>query len=136
VNQFQIPQFIERKAKIVGPLTFQQFLYFLLAGVVSFVAYFFLPRVIFFVMFFISFGLSAIFAFLKIEGRPLAVVIYNYFFFNLSSKLFLWKKKEVIFAFKAMEPEKIELPETKEELQLKTAEKSRLKKIKMQVEIF
>jgi hypothetical protein len=133
--QFQVPQFIEAKAKIVGPLNFQQFIFFLFAGGVSFASYFLLPRAFFFLVFIFSFGVAAAFAFLKIEGRPLVTVIYNYFFFSLKPKLYLWKKKEIIFAFKEMRPQKIELPEKKEELPLKIAEKSRLKKIRTKIEV-
>ncbi|MDP2820704.1 MAG: PrgI family protein [bacterium] len=133
--QFQVPQFIEAKAKIVGPLNFQQFVFFLIAGGISFAVYFLMPRAIFFLVFIFSFGIAAAFAFLKIEGRPLVTVIYNYFFFSLATKLYLWKKKEIIFAFKEKAPEKIELAEKKEELQLKIAEKSRLKKIRTKIEL-
>lgn len=133
--QFQVPQFIEAKAKIVGPLNFQQFVFFLIAGGISLAVYFLAPRAVFFLVFIFSFSVSAAFAFVKIEGRPLVTVIYNYFFFSLGARLYLWKKKEIIFAFKEKKPEKIEFAEKKEELPLKIAEKSRLKKIRIKIEL-
>jgi len=133
--QFQVPQFIEQKAKIIGPLTFQQFLYFLIASGISFFAYFSLPRILFFLVLIITFIIAAAFAFVKIEGRPLQTVLSNLVFFLLQPKLYLWRKKEIIFAFKEPKIEKPKLSEQKEELPLKIAEKSRLKKLRTQIEI-
>lgn len=133
--QFQVPQFIEEKAKIVGPLTFQQFIFFLIASFLSAIAYFSFPRFIFYLISIFSFALAASFAFLKIEGRPLLTVASNFFLFLIRPRLYLWKKKEVVFAFKEPKIEKPKLPEQKEELPLKVAEKSRLKKIRTQIEL-
>ncbi|MFB6212783.1 MAG: PrgI family mobile element protein, partial [Candidatus Magasanikbacteria bacterium] len=38
--KFQVPQFIEQKPKIVGPLTLQQFIYLASAAAVSFLSFY------------------------------------------------------------------------------------------------
>jgi len=133
--RFTVPQFIEHEAKIVGPLTFRQFVFIGTAGAICFVLYFSIGETNFFLFLLLSiiiFGIGAALAFLKIGGQGLPTIFGNFLRFSLGSKVYIWKKKEVpITVFKKEEIKK----EIKgEELPLKIAEASRLKKIRNQIE--
>ena len=93
MDQFTVPQFIEHEAKIVGPLTFKQFIFIGIAGAICFILYFTVPFFIFILAtIFLMLGGFA-FAFLKSGGRSLPTVLKNFFTFSLSPKIYLWKKK-------------------------------------------
>ena len=131
--RFTIPQFIEYEAKIIGPFTFKQFVYVGLAGAVGFVLYFSVPFYLFIISCFVL-GIGALsLAFFKIGGRSLAIIIGNFLKFKLTPKMYIWRKKEQpITVFKKEKVKKKEEPE--EELPLKIAEKSQLKKLRTKIE--
>lgn len=96
--EFIVPKFIERELKIIGPMTFKQFAFIGLAGALCFVIYytyrpFFWPSLI------ILGGGGAALAFLKIGGRPLPVILFNFFKFTVTPKLYLWRRKKTIVYF-------------------------------------
>ncbi len=130
--RFTVPQFIEYEAKIVGPLTFRQFVYVGIASAICFVLYFTAPFSLFLIAS-IVLGVGALaLAFLKIGGRGLPTVLANFLRFNLMPKMYIWRKKEApvtVFKKEIKKEEKIE-----EELPLKIAEKSQLKKLKTRIE--
>ena len=131
--RFTVPQFIEIEAKIVGPLTFKQVIFIGLAGAIGFVLYFTLPFSLFFLTAIVLGGGSAALAFLKIGGRDLPTILANFLKFNLSPKIYLWgKRKTSVKVFKKELVKKRE--KNKEELPLKIAGKSRLKKLSTQIE--
>jgi len=90
--EFTIPQFIEKEPKIVGPLTFKQFIFVGFAGVLCFVFYYTLPFGIFLLLSAAVLGVGISLAFLKINGAPLPVVIKNMFYFVFKPRIYLWKK--------------------------------------------
>ena len=130
--QFTVPKFIEHEAKIVGPLTFKQFIFIGIAGAICFILYFtvhffiFLPSTI--VIMLGAFGL----AFLKSKGRSLPTVIKNFFTFSITPKMYLWKKKgglpPIIIGGRPIIKQVKKAPEPK------VAEKSRLKDLSTQIE--
>jgi len=134
--RFTVPQFIEHEAKIVGPLTFKQFIFVGVAGAICFVLYFSIGQdnfLLFFMLSVIILGGGAGLAFLKISGQKLPTVLVNFFRFSIASKFYAWKTKgaqQVTFS-KKLELEK----ESKgNDLPLKIVETSRLKKIKTDIE--
>jgi len=132
--RFTVPQFIEHEAKIVGPLTFKQFSFIGVAAAICFVLYYTVPFSVFLAACLILGGGAAVLAFLKIGGRSLATVFGNFLKFSASTRIFIWKKGETpIMFFKKVEAEKEE--EAEDELPLKIAEKSQLKKLRTQIEI-
>ncbi|KPJ56470.1 hypothetical protein AMJ49_04805 [Parcubacteria bacterium DG_74_2] len=135
--QFQLPQFIEYETKIVGPLTFKQFMFFGIAGAFLFVLYFMLPLSNFLAIAIFIGGGTFVLVFGKTNGRPLLIVLKNFLTFTASNKLYLWKRKKTFVSFKPREGKRSLIPETekKQELPLKIAEKSRLKKIRSRLEI-
>lgn len=91
--QFIVPQFIDRKPKIIGALTFKQFVFVGLAGAVCIFIYFLLPwKTIAIAISVFILGGGAAMAFVKIGKDPLPIVIKNLFFYILGPKVYLWKK--------------------------------------------
>jgi len=132
--RFTVPQFIEYETKIIGPLTFRQFIFVGIAGAICFFLYFTLGKTNFalFIMACLIIGaIAGVLAFLQIGGRPFPTIIGNFLRFNLRPKMFIWRKKEMPMTIFKKE---IKKEETAEELPLKIAEKSRLKKMKTQIE--
>lgn len=130
--QFTIPQFIEREAKIVGPFTFKQFIYIGGAGVILFLLYFIIPFAYFILAAIILLPLGLALATFKRGGIPLPTVLKNFFVQTISPKVYVWRKVPLI---KKVPEVKKEIPKEKaEELPLKIAEKSRLKKLITELE--
>ena len=90
--RFQVPQFINHEAKVIGPFTFRQFIYLGVPGAVAFFLYFLAPFFVFIVstIFLGSFGFM--FAFVKIGGRSLASILLNFSHFTVSPKRYIWHK--------------------------------------------
>jgi hypothetical protein len=89
--QFQVPQFIETEAKIVGPLTMKQF--FFVGGAAALVVFFYfsLPFFVFIVLSFIVFSLAIALAFMKYNGQPLPTVLKSAFFYFWNPRFYIWK---------------------------------------------
>lgn len=92
--EYQVPQFIEAEDKIVGPLTFKQFLY--MAGAVGlcticFVSFNFIVAVLLSIP---IIALAVMLAFYKINGKPFIEMLEAGFNYFVGAKLFLWKRKE------------------------------------------
>jgi len=130
--RFTVPKFIEHEAKIVGPLTFKQFIFIGVAGAVGFILYFTVPFSIFLIASLILGGGAMALAFLKIGGRSLPTILGNFLKFSISPKMFIWRKIEA--PIKVFKKEKIKKETVEEELPLKIAEKSQLKKLRTQIE--
>lgn len=93
MDQFTVPQFIEHKPKIIGPLTFQQFIYVGVAGAICFVLYFTIPFFFFILAAIFLISIASVLAFGKSGGRPLPLVFKNFLAFTMRPKIYLWKKK-------------------------------------------
>ncbi len=131
--QFTVPQFIEHEIKIVGPLTFKQFIFFFIAGATCFILYFIAPFSVFLTACLVLGGGAVVLAFLRIGGRPVPTILGNFLKFSVSPKMFIWRKTEAPIMIFKKEGIK-EKEEAKAELPLKIAEKSQLKKIRTQIE--
>lgn len=134
--QFSVPQFIEHETKIVGPLTFKQFVYIGVAGGICFFLYFTIAKINFFLFLVLALPIlvgGAALAFVRIGGHDLPTTFANFFNFAIGSKVYIWKKKGIpITVFKKVEVKK----EIKDEkFSLKIAEKSQLKKIRNEIEL-
>lgn len=135
--RFTVPQFIEREAKIVGPLTFKQFIYVASGAAVCFFVYQIAPFYIFLSSCVIFGGAGLALAFLQVNGRSLPIVLANLLKFNTAPKMYIWKKREVPIKILKKEPAPTmsNQDKDKEELPLKIAEKSQLKRLKTNIEI-
>ncbi|KKU91578.1 MAG: hypothetical protein UY23_C0001G0184 [Candidatus Jorgensenbacteria bacterium GW2011_GWA1_48_11] len=97
---FQVPQFIEQKAKIVGPFTLTQFLYIAAAVGLGFVAYYVFSFFLWFVITLVAVSAAIALAFVKINGQELPQILrasLNYF---LKPRTYTWQRS---FAQKTLE---------------------------------
>ena len=93
--RFQVPQFIEIEDKIFGPLTIKQFIYIAGGAGLSFIFFrFFHSLLIVIPLSIIILGFSLALAFYQINNKPLIYIIQSAFGYFISSKLYLWKKKD------------------------------------------
>jgi hypothetical protein len=135
--EFTVPKFIEKESRIVGPLTFKQFIFVGLAGAISVFLYFILPFYLFIIIAIILFGGSLALAFLKIGKTSLPSFIANFFVFLFKPRIYLWKKKTSPPKFlKKEKPPLIEQEKEKEEekTKLKVSRGSRLDELFTRVE--
>lgn len=90
--RFEVPQFIEIEDKIIGPLTWRQFIY--IAGGVGILVllYIFTPLMIF-VFIGIPFGVLAFtLAFHRVNNRPFSIFLESFFSYMTKKRLYLWRK--------------------------------------------
>lgn len=90
--KYQVPQFIEFESKIIGPLTFKQFIYILGATGGTYLIYKILgmfPGIIFIAA---LWALAGSLAFVKINNKPFVDVLAAGFSYLTKSKLYIWKK--------------------------------------------
>lgn len=136
---FTVPKFIERKPKIVGPLSFGQFLFFFIGGAITLFLYFVFGAkglIYLLILVLIINGLGLLLIFGKIGGRPVSVFAKNLVAFLIGQRLFIFKRQT--FMPKLLFPEKMpkspKLKETKEISTSKITERGRLQKLSAQVE--
>ena len=132
--EFTVPQFIERKPKIVGPFTFKQFVFVGTASGICLFLYFTVPFQVFIIATVFLLGTAFALAFLKIGKTSLPVFLKNLFSFLWKPKVYLWKKKMV--PPKIIKKERIvkKEAEIKEKPSPKIAERSRLKELFTHIE--
>ncbi len=93
--RFKVPHHIEYKTKIVGPANFTQLAYLIVAGMIILALYVFMGVSLPFIFLSIVVAAGGVaLAFLQIKGQPLPSYIKKFFFFSLSSKKYIWKKKD------------------------------------------
>lgn len=120
--RFTVPQFIERQPKIIGPLTFKQFIFIGTAGGICLFLYFIIPLYLFIILAVFLLGAASALAFVKIGKDPLPVVIKNFFIFILNPKVYLWRKKTT-------DSKVFEKPKEKKEIRKRVKEKGSSLKI-------
>lgn len=134
MDQFTVPQFIEHKPKIIGPLTFGQFIYIGVAGAVCFVLYFTVPFFFFILAAIFMMAIASVLAFGKSGGRPLPLVFKNFLVFTMGPKIYLWKKKTGPPP-KLVQAKKPEIEEVEKKTVPTMVGKSHLKDLTSQVEM-
>ncbi|MGC9611179.1 MAG: PrgI family protein [Minisyncoccia bacterium] len=93
MSNFQVPQFIDRKPKIVGFLTLPQFLYVAGAALVGYISFYIFN---FFIAVIITtvFGLIGVaFAFVKINGQEFPQVVTSVFGYFWQPRLYTWQRQ-------------------------------------------
>ncbi|BFD24813.1 MAG: PrgI family protein [Candidatus Parcubacteria bacterium] len=93
MQQFTVPQFIDVEDKIIGPITTRQFVILLAGGILIAIFYKLLDFAAFIFAALLILGLSAVLAFVKINGRP-----FHFFLLNLLQtfrrpKLRVWNNR-------------------------------------------
>src|SRR3989338_6174708 len=90
MQQFIVPQFIDVEDKIIGPITTRQFIVLLAGALVIGVFYKLFDFSLFVTSGLLTFGITGIFAFLKINGRPFHYFVLNLFQTFKKPKLRIW----------------------------------------------
>lgn len=91
MQQFVVPQFIDVEDKIIGPITIRQFIIILAGFLMIAIFYKLFDFSLFVALGLLTFAITGVFAFLKINGRP-----FHYFVLNLwqtlkRSRLRIWR---------------------------------------------
>ncbi len=92
--RYQVPQFIEVEDKIFGPFTFRQFVYLIGAGGVCFIVYKTLPFFLGLPIMGVALAVGGALAFYKVNSRPLIETIEAAFKYMLTTRLYIWQKKD------------------------------------------
>ena len=93
--RFQVPQFIDVEDKIFGPLTLKQFIYLAGGGGLSFIVYVFIGNLLIAIIpIIIIMGISAAFAFFKLNKKSFVNIVEYAFKYYTGSKLYVWKKED------------------------------------------
>ena len=132
--EFTVPKFIEKEAKIIGPLTFKQFLCLVIPGATVFIAYYTLPVAITIFLAIILMGMGLAFAFYKPGGRSFPLVMKNFVTFYPSSKLYVWKIKNI--PPKIIKKEKTEEKNKKETVVSPTITNSKLGNLASKIDTY
>ena len=92
--EYQVPQFIEVEDKLIGPLTFRQFVY--IAGAAGLCVVFFVYLPIIFSLLFsgLIVAFAAALAFYKVNGKSFVEMLEAGFNYYTGARFFLWKHKE------------------------------------------
>jgi len=90
--QATVPQFIDIEDKVVGPLTIKQFLYFLAAGAVELIYWFFFDLSLFILVSIPTLALVSAFAFIKINDRPFIYFVLAILGFYLKPPIRIWRR--------------------------------------------
>lgn len=90
--RFEVPQFIEVEDKIVGPLTWRQFVYVAGGGGIVVILFFSLPFILFAIFGVPLAALSGFLAFHRVNNRPFSVFLESFVNYMRKGKLYLWQK--------------------------------------------
>jgi uncharacterized ion transporter superfamily protein YfcC len=90
-QQFQVPQFIEHEARLIGPLSVKQTAVLALLGAVLFIFWFLVEKWLFFLLAFPFSFIALLIAFMKINGLPVLDFFTAFFSFFISPQLFIWQ---------------------------------------------
>jgi len=105
---FQVPQFIDQKPKIVGPLTLHQFFYIAVAGGLVFTSFYIFNTFLWIMVSAVLVSIAAALAFGKVNGQDLPTVILSAFKYTVQPQMYTWKREEKKVASKSDTLEKIE----------------------------
>ena len=90
MQQFIVPQFIDVEDKVIGPITTRQFIILLVGALIIGISYKLFDFSLFLTVGLFVFGVTGVFAFLKINGRPFHYFLLNLFQTLKKSKLRVW----------------------------------------------
>jgi len=93
MQQFTVPQFIDVEDKIIGPITARQFVIMLSGFLFIALCYRLFSFTLFVVVGLSIFGISGVFAFLKINGMPFHFFILNFIQTTKRPSLRVWSTK-------------------------------------------
>ncbi len=124
---FQVPQFIEQKAKIIGPLTIEQFLYIAGAAILSFFSFYIFNLLLSLLLTILFVGTAAALAFVKINGQRMPTVIKSAFSYFWRPRTYTWQREVAQTVLDTSKLEKLE------EVRNKMSVQEKLKSIALNV---
>ncbi len=128
--QYPVPKFQDVEDKIIGPLTFKQFIY-LLGGVgASYAALSTLPKGLNIMVVILVGSLSLALAFYKINSQPFINILEAAFYYSIRTKLYLWKKTH-----QKPNKKKIKYPSQQNPVEMPDITKSNIKDIAWNLDI-
>ncbi|MDD2684439.1 MAG: PrgI family protein [Candidatus Cloacimonetes bacterium] len=93
MQQFTVPQFIDVESKIIGPITTRQFLILLGAAIIIAISYKIFDFSLFLVVGFVTLGIAALFAFIKVNARPFHLFVLNILQTSRRPNLRVWNHR-------------------------------------------
>jgi len=93
--RFEVPQFIEVEAKIVGPLTWKQFVYVAGGAGLLVILFLSLPFMLFILIGLPVGAIAGSLAFHRINNRPFSIFLESIVNYFVKKKLYLWKREEM-----------------------------------------
>jgi hypothetical protein len=133
VAQYKVPQKIDLPDKIVGPLTFIQFGYLLIGGMIAF-AIFKTNNLALIILLAIPIALLALaLAFIKIQNQSFAQFIFNLIIFALSPKSRLWHHGKISAPVQT-EPSSRSTEKSPQPVVRKSLNKDKLKQLSQQLD--
>lgn len=90
---FQVPQFIEEKPKIIGFLTLGQFGYLAVAGLIAFVSFNVFSFFISLLITVVVGPLGIALAFFKVNGQPFPVVLLSALRYTWKPRVYAWQEE-------------------------------------------
>ena len=97
MQQFTVPQFIDVENKIIGPLTVRQFMIILGAAVIIGISYKLFDFTLFLTIGIVTLIFAALFAFVKINGRPFHLFMLNAFQTLRRPGIRVWNNRMMAF---------------------------------------
>jgi len=132
--RFQVPQFIEHEAKVIGPFTFRQFIYLGAPAAIAFFLYFLAPFFVFVIAAIFLGAFGFMFAFIKIGGRSLPSILLNFFNFTVSPKRYLWRKGKAPVETSQVRYQQQPVEQQPAKREIKLIQKSKIKDLATRVE--
>jgi hypothetical protein len=90
--RFQVPQFVDIKDKIIGPLTLRQFMIYVFAVMLLIPVYLRSDLSLFLTIAIPTMGLAALFAHFRWHGKSLAQLVSHAVAFMMRGQLFIWRR--------------------------------------------
>lgn len=134
--QVRVPQFIEHDPKLLGPFTLSQTLYVGSALFGTFVLYLLIGQKNFFLFLFLAgilFAAAIFLAFYKVEGLSIPYVIKNSLDYNMKTKLYIWKRKEIP-VYISLEKKKLEKDDPSKKSPLKMIQGGSMDKLMKKID--
>ncbi|MFZ2048907.1 MAG: PrgI family protein [Minisyncoccia bacterium] len=92
--RFKVPQFIDVEDKIIGPLTFKQFIYLGGGAGICAVLFKFLNMYIAIILGLPILVFAVALAFYRPNSKPFIELVQAFFEYMISSRLYVWKREE------------------------------------------
>lgn len=98
--RFQVPQFVDIKDKIIGPLTLKQFMYYVVAGLALVPVYMLVDLSLFITLAIPVLAMAVLFAHVRLAGQAFGAVLMSAFGYYAGERLYLWRRVDKVSIMK------------------------------------